>query len=152
MFLKLFGFKSASSSRRAIRKSAVSRALDVCEDRVLLSASSLGKAKPAVEAADFTGTWTVHSNVGDGDAVITQQGAGIKVHLTLNFQSFDVSCNTTDNHAKGKINTQFLGGPIVGKFVAELKDANTIEGHAKIKKSVEGRMKVNFEVTRAVGT
>lgn len=149
MLLKLLGLRSLSSNRRAIRKSAVSRALDVCEDRVLLSATALSKAKPAAESAGFVGTWTVHSNVGDGDAIITSQGgSSIKVHLTFNFQSFDVNCTTTENHAKGKINSQFLGGPIVGKFVGELKDANTIEGHAKIKKSVEGKMKVNFEIDR----
>jgi len=153
MIFQLWNWRPSVSTRRATRKSPLGRSCEYFEQRTLLSASALApqvvkSVSPNDTPANFAGNWSITSNKGSGDAAITQEGSTIQVHLTFNFQSFDVTCNVTDNHAAGKINSTFLGQPIIGKFKVELNDANHSEGTAKIKKSAEGKLRVSFTAER----
>lgn len=133
LFFGLFG--SPSVRRRKSSGGLLSR-VEGCESRVVLSANAVAKGvATAAVPANFAGTWTLTSQFGTGEAVITQEGAAVEASIDLGIPGGELEAGgkAVGDKLKLKAKGEFQGQPAKGKVRGTLTDATHFSGFAKVK-------------------
>ena len=127
----LSGLFSQPLSRRR-KSSGLSKWLEGCEPRVVMSAKAIATAAPP---ANFAGTWTLTSQFGTGEAVITQEGAEVEADIDLGIPggTLEAGGKAIGQKLKLKAKGEFQNQPAKGKVRGTLTDATHFNGFAKVK-------------------
>lgn len=126
------GLFSQSLPRRRKSNGGLSSSLEGCESRVVLSAKAIATAAPP---ADFAGTWTLTSQFGTGEAVITQEGSAVEAQIDLGIPggTLEAGGKVIGQKLKLKAKGEFQGQPAKGKVRGELTSPTQFNGFAKVK-------------------
>lgn len=117
---------------RRRKSNGLSKWLELCEPRVVMSAKAIATAAPP---ANFAGTWTLTSQFGTGEAVITQEGSAVEADIDLGIPggTLEAGGKAIGQKLKLKAKGEFQNQPAKGKVRGTLTDDTHFDGFAKVK-------------------